>query len=385
MIWIALLIGLLAGAAVGLLAGRRRAAAEPVMEAVVPDPAVSADPLADEVERLRAAIDSLPIGCVVADADGHTRSNPAVGQFGASRHASLLIDDAVERQLRAALDGESGVAPIDLFGPPRRRIQVRSVPLDGGRAGAMATIEDVADRARIDSVRADFVANVSHELKTPVGAMVVLADALADIDDHDAMKRLASRVADEATRLSRIVDDLLELSRIELGDDMPQDPIDLVGAIGEAVDRARPLAASRDIRVSVDHGAPAGVRLVGDQRQIVSAIGNLVENAVKYSGEASAIEVRTAEAGGVVVIAVTDHGIGIPARDLDRIFERFYRVDRARSRATGGTGLGLSIVRHVAANHGGTVEVESVEGEGSTFTLRLPIMRADRQSEEGTR
>jgi two-component system sensor histidine kinase SenX3 len=183
----------------------------------------------------------------------------------------------------------------------------------------------------------------------------------------------------ETDRASRTIDDLMELSRIEMGAERSDEPVRISDVIGGGVDRVTELAAHREITLSTlapvgADGTQADALLVrGDRRQLVSAVGNLIENAVKYSEPGTSVQVRARRVDDWVEISVTDQGVGIPQRDLDRVFERFYRVDRARSRSTGGTGLGLAIVRHVASNHGGDVSVTSVEGEGSTFVLRLPI------------
>ncbi|MBW3645453.1 MAG: hypothetical protein KY441_08120 [Actinobacteria bacterium] len=214
---------------------------------------------------------------------------------------------------------------------------------------------------------------MGHELKTPVGALGLLADTIASEDDPAVTRRLAERMAGEAVRVGRIVDDLLDLSRIEAEEAPRREPVPVPvhAVVAEAVERARPLAGAR--RIAIDAaGLPRHHIVRGDRGQLVSAVVNLLENACKYSDEGSTVEVRSRSAGATVEIDVRDSGIGIPARDLERVFERFYRVDPARSRQTGGTGLGLSIVRHVATNHGGDVRVASREGEGSTFTLRLP-------------
>jgi two-component system, OmpR family, sensor histidine kinase SenX3 len=184
-------------------------------------------------------------------------------------------------------------------------------------------------------------------------------------------QRLAQRLLDESLRVSRTIDDLLELSRIEAEEQALRDPVPVHLCVAEAVDRVRPAAERRSVELVVEE-PDARATVVGDRRQLVSAISNLLDNAVKYSDAGSTVEVTSRTDGRWVEIAVQDHGIGIPRRDLGRIFERFYRVDRARSRDTGGTGLGLAIVRHVANNHHGEVSVESQEGEGSTFVLRLP-------------
>jgi two-component system, OmpR family, sensor histidine kinase SenX3 len=223
-------------------------------------------------------------------------------------------------------------------------------------------------------VRTDFVANISHELKTPVGALAVLAETLIDETDPDIVGRIAERLLDEAHRAARTIDDLIELSRIELGGEQLRDGVDVADVIRCAVERGEALAEQRSIRITVlDTETPGGsITVTGDRRQLISAVGNLVENAVKYSEPAGQVQIRWRSEGPWVEFMVADQGVGIPARDLDRIFERFYRVDKARSRGTGGSGLGLSIVRHVATNHGGEVLVSSSEGEGSTFVLRIP-------------
>jgi two-component system sensor histidine kinase SenX3 len=235
------------------------------------------------------------------------------------------------------------------------------------------TIRDVTERMRIESIRTDFVTNVSHELRTPVGAIAVLAEALLDEDDRDVVDRVANRLVDEAHRAVRTMDDLLALSQIE-GMRPADTVVDLISVVGRAVERGRSAAVGRRIDIQV-LDAPTVLTIRGDDAQLASAVGNLVENAVKYSHDGGVVQLRTRVDERLIEVMVADQGIGIPARDLDRVFERFYRVDRARSRETGGTGLGLSIVRHVASNHGGEVLVSSQEGEGSTFVLRLPVSR----------
>jgi two-component system sensor histidine kinase SenX3 len=241
--------------------------------------------------------------------------------------------------------------------------------------GAYAFVEDVSERRRIDAVRTDFVANISHELKTPVGALAVLAETLADEDDPATIRRIADRMLEEAHRAARTIDDLMELSRIELGGEHVRDGVDTGDVIRAAVERVAEIARRREITIDwLDRDQSATV--TGDRRQLVSAVGNLVENAVKYSEVGGLVQIRSRVVGPWNEFMVIDQGAGIPNRDLDRIFERFYRVDKARGRDTGGTGLGLSIVRHVATNHGGDVQVSSREGEGSTFVLRIPTTSA---------
>jgi two-component system sensor histidine kinase SenX3 len=258
---------------------------------------------------------------------------------------------------------------VEFIGPPRTVLDIQAIPLDTG--GALVTIDDVSERARLDAVRTDFVANISHELKTPVGALAVLAEALADVVDDVTARGLAERMVGEAHRAASTIDDLLELSRTELGGAVATDVVSISEVMSDALERVQAAADHRSITVEVD--AKSGdLHVLGSHRQLVSAVANLLENAVKYSDTGSQVTMESRRVDAWVEVAVTDSGVGIPPRDIDRIFERFYRVDRARSRDTGGTGLGLSIVRHVATNHSGDVTVDSHEGEGSVFTIRLP-------------
>jgi two-component system sensor histidine kinase SenX3 len=323
-----------------------------------------------ELRRVRAALDALSVGVVLADTDGTVRLRNAAAQHpGASRPGDLLVARAIDEVMAAAIGGARPERVVELSGPPRRVVVVHGAPL--GQGGGVVTIEDITERSRLDSVRTDFVANISHELKTPVGALGVLAEAVADADDTSDMRRLSLKMVDEAHRVARTIDDLLELSRIELGGAAIRAAVDVHQVLLEACERVAPLARACDIHLEVRE-PQEGLVALGDRRQLVSALGNLVENSVKYSEAGSEVLVCAAGAGPWVDFEVADHGIGIPERDLDRIFERFYRVDKGRSRATGGTGLGLAIVRHVASNHGGEVTVTSAEGVGSTFRLRIP-------------
>jgi two-component system sensor histidine kinase SenX3 len=218
----------------------------------------------------------------------------------------------------------------------------------------------------------------------------VLAETLADETDAGTIARLVNRMLAETDRASRTIDNLMELSRIEMGAESADEPVRVGDVIRGGVDRVTELAAQRQITISTlapvahDGSAADALRIRGDRRQLISAVGNLIENAVKYSDPGTTVQVRATRADEWIEISVTDQGVGIPQRDLDRVFERFYRVDRARSRSTGGTGLGLAIVRHVASNHGGDVSVTSVEGQGSTFVLRLPLSRDHSPHSAGT-
>ena len=324
--------------------------------------------------QLQAAADALPLGLVVAGADDQVllRNATAASGFVGVRYADALVDEAVTANLRLALRGEPGTQTVEIIGPPRRSILVRSMPVASPEGDvAIAIVEDVSERSRLEAMRTDFVANISHELRTPVGALALLAETIADEEDPALVRRLANRMVGETTRVTRIIEDLLELSRLEQ-DGRPLTEVVPVGLLlAEAVDRVRVLAEQLDVHLVVEEPSRR-ITAVGDRRQLVSALANLIENGVKYSDGGSTVELSAGTDGTWVWVRVADHGIGIPARDQDRIFERFYRVDRARARDTGGTGLGLAIVRHVATNHGGAVSVESAEGVGSTFIFRVP-------------
>jgi len=301
------------------------------------------------------------------------RNTRAVGLMG-GRHGDALAAQAVVDLLSSAWQQGAAERTLDLYGPPRRTLAMRTQLIDDGRRslGVIAIIDDISERRRLEEIRRDFVANVSHELKTPMGALGLLAETLVSETDPAVAQRLAGRIHSEAFRVSRIIDDLLDLSRIESEEAPPREPVLVNLAIAEAVERVRSAADQRHVKIEVHEPSPP-VALLAERRQLVSALYNLVENAVKFSYDGGTVQVRGTAVGNEVVIEVEDHGVGIPARELERIFERFYRVDHGRSRQTGGTGLGLAIVRHVAANHHGRVEVDSREGEGSTFRLVLPV------------
>jgi len=348
-----------------------------LVEQVERSAAVAARRLADTelaLGRLMAAMAEIAQGVVVCDPDGAVvYRNTHAAMFVGARHGEALAEQAVAELLQAAIGGASPERTVDLFSPPRRTLVVRATPLVGadGVLGAVAVIEDVSEKRRLDMVRRDFVANISHELKTPVGALSLVAETLCEEDDPAIVARLAGRMRAESERLGRIIEDLLDLSRIEAEETPIREHVAVRDVVAQAVDRLRPTAEHRGIALELDEVGGA-LQVRGDRRQLVSALHNLLDNAIKYSERGSAVQVRATGADGWVEIVVADHGIGIPSRDLERIFERFYRVDQARSRETGGTGLGLAIVRHVAGNHGGEVQVASREGDGSTFTLRLP-------------
>jgi two-component system, OmpR family, sensor histidine kinase SenX3 len=369
---IALLI--VAGAVVVFLAGWSLATATQSGPTVVSTAPPRPEP---EPAYFRTALERQPTGVVICGPSGAIEYRNPAAQALAGTHVGALIDGAITEHLLVATRGEPSDEVLDLFGPPRRVVHIVTQPLDDGRAVGFVT--DITERRRIDQVRTDFVANVSHELRTPIGALMVLAETLSDADDPEIVQRVVRRMQSEAERASHTIDDLLELSHIEGGTQRDVGPVRLSDVVRDAVGRVAELAAANDITLStldpVDRGGARADQAVveGDRRQLASAVGNLLENAVKYSDPGDVVQVRVRRHDDAVEIAVTDEGVGIPQRDLDRVFERFYRVDRARSRTTGGTGLGLSIVRHVATNHGGSISVESTEGEGSTFSLRLPL------------
>lgn len=338
----------------------------------VDDERAAAD-ASESMGRLEQALDAMPQGVVLADPGGAiVFRNEVAEAFADARHSDALVEAAIGELVTDALEGSSESRGLDLFGPPRRSLVIDARPFRSSTGiGAIAVIEDVTERRRLEAVRRDFVANISHELKTPVGALALLAETLLNEDDVEITHRLAERIVTESFRVGRTIEDLLELSRIESGELPRREPVPVNLVVAEAIERIRPAAEQAGIDIVV-HEPNRRLSVFGDRRQVVSAIYNLLDNAVKYSDGGSAVEVFATTDGRQVDIAVRDRGIGIPARDLERVFERFYRVDQARSRQTGGTGLGLAIVRHVMQNHDGAVRVESRPGEGSTFTLCLP-------------
>jgi two-component system, OmpR family, sensor histidine kinase SenX3 len=340
----------------------------------------------DAGKRLPAGINSvlavLLSSAVVLDSDDRVLSSSAAAkEFGLVEGDKLVVGEllALARQVRR--EGMPREGEIDMmtsrFGGRATSFAVRVAPLgpavgDGGLILVLA--EDQTESRRVDEVRRDFVANISHELKTPVGALALLAETVEEAaDDPDAVLRFAGRMRQEASRLTDLVQDLIMLSRIQAAEPVPDpSPVQLDSVVAEALDRCRMKATARGISLEVS-GEP-GISILGDEDLLVTALRNLLENAVAYSPDKTRVLVNTRTADSwMAEVSVTDQGIGIPERDRERIFERFYRVDPARSRATGGTGLGLAIVKHVTAAHGGNVTVWSKEGGGSTFTIRLPL------------
>lgn len=325
---------------------------------------------------------------VLDEADAVVKASSAAYALGLVRGGKLAVEPMMQMARDTRRDGEIRQVELDL---PRRgtgrgealAVSARVAPL--GSRLVLLLVEDLTEARRIEAVRRDFVANVSHELKTPVGALSLLSEAVMDAsDDPEAVTRFAGRMQNEATRLTNLVQELIDLSRVQNDDPLEDaEPVPVDELVAEAIDRCRQQAGAKQITMA--SGGTADLSVWGNRGQLAAALGNLVENAVNYSPARTRVGIAgrriTAPGGDLIEIAVTDQGIGISERDRDRIFERFYRVDPARSRATGGTGLGLAIVKHVAASHGGEVTVWSAEGQGSTFTLRLPEAGAVRDRE----
>jgi two-component system, OmpR family, sensor histidine kinase SenX3 len=388
---IASLVTLVAGMSIGFAVARRRfvgastASAEQnaQIERTIGRRQVAGDRLASLV------LEALGHGVVIVDRDERVvvvnPSARAMGVLVADRLAFVELTTVVRtatdtrRRVERSLD-----LPLGRLGREPIALALTAVPLfdadDKGRVTAVALLlDDVTEGRRLDAVRRDFVANVSHELKTPVGALLLLAEAVTEAaDDPDAVQRFAGRMQHEGARLGRLVRELIELSRLQGAEPLPGDDIVPVARIiDEAVDRTR--LAAETLGVTIRVRCSGDLAVAGNESQLTMAIANLIDNAVVYSSSGTRVSVSARPVRGEddrahVEIAVSDQGIGIAEPELSRVFERFYRVDPARSRATGGTGLGLAIVKHVATNHGGSVSVWSVEGAGSTFTVRLPLV-----------
>jgi two-component system sensor histidine kinase SenX3 len=334
-----------------------------------------------QAERLHAALDAAGVGVLVIDTAGAVAlANRAALPYLSGRPGEAVVEASVAEAISAALsDGQAVGRELEMYLPRRRVVRLEVVPLDdprGERLGAAAYLTDVTEERRVEAMRRDFVANVGHELKTPLGAMAVLAETLSAHAGQEAVaERLAARLQAEAARLSRLLDDMLDLSQAEAAASSGL-PVPVAAVVADVTGPGREAAARAGVNLVIDSVPPEAL-VPGDERQLRTMLGNLIDNAIKYSDPhpgrpAPRVWVRSRVEGGSVILEVQDEGIGIPEAHLGRIFERFYRVDRARSRASGGTGLGLSIVRHVALNHGGEVGVQSRLGEGSLFWVRLP-------------
>ncbi len=331
--------------------------------------------IAQMLERIVAL---MPLGAAVVD-----RHRDVVYHNGRAKELGLVrerqLDDeawkAARKTLADGADVEFDLLPGKRQVPGRVGLSVHGqarLLSEEDRRFAVVFVYDHSEYARMEATRRDFVANVSHELKTPVGAMSVLAEALlSSADDPETVRRFGEKVLVEATRLGSMVTELIELSRLQGAERMPDmGAVDVDDVVAEAISRHKVPADNADIVVRTDDAS--GLQMHGEQALLVTALANLVSNAIAYSPQGSLVSISRRRRGDNIEVAVTDRGIGIDRKDQERVFERFFRADKARSRATGGTGLGLAIVKHVAANHNGSIGLWSQLGTGSTFTLSIP-------------
>lgn len=362
---VALAFGLLVGVGVTvaiMAAHQRGRSAVAVVTPTVPD-------------GVEEVIDSLESAGVVVDSSNNVLSaSTAALAYGLVWNQTLVHPELVGLVDQVRRDGVPISKVLQLahtpFGANQLQLHVRVARL--GTRFVLLLAEDRTESYRLDEVRRDFVANISHELKTPIGAIGLLAEAIATASDEPAeVKRFAKRLTIEADRLARLTHEIIELSRLQAAEPLASaDKVDIDSVVAQAVDRNRVAAESH--RISLVTGGDAGAEVYGDEHLLVTAVHNLIANAIQYSPDGFRVGIGVTNSDGVVEIAVTDQGVGIPENERDRVFERFFRVDNARSRHTGGTGLGLSIVKHAVQNHGGDVRVWSQQGSGSTFTIRLP-------------
>jgi signal transduction histidine kinase len=339
---------------------------------------------ADELQQRLSALDqdrttmqnvlsSMEEGVVLVGPTGRVRlSNPAADRLLGTRHRTMpgLLPMAFQEAATKAAAGEAAVGVEVETGSPSRWARATAIPV-GGDGSVLLVVRDVTEAKRLESVRRDFVANASHELKTPAASIQAAGETIrsAARDDPSVIPRFAEQLEREAFRLSRIVSDLLDLSRLETGAELDEE-VGLDQVVKEERDRYEEAAREGGLTLSIGLGPVPPVR--GSARDLSLLVRNLVDNAIRYTKPGGRVDVTLSGQGDEVVLSVADTGVGIPTRELPRIFERFYRVDRARSRETGGTGLGLSIVKHVIENHGGTVNVTSELGRGTCFEVRLP-------------
>lgn len=400
---VALVIGLIAGLLLSRPVGQRRRRGAPSgserSRRLADRPAMPDHQQGGLPGLGRKTVGSLRVGVVVLDPDDKpVLVNPAARAMGLLRTGGMpgtMVAHPLIRTLAGQVRRTGVRREIELDLPRGRDsagdnplgVHLRAMGLGAGYISVEAA--DVTESHRLARVRRDFVANVSHELKTPIGALQLLAEALVDAtepagaegaaelsEDMLAARRFAERIQHESTRLGRLVQELLELTRLQGAEPQPApEPVSVDWVIAEVIDRTRTGATARHVEIVVD--GQRGLTVYGSDSQLATALANLVENAINYSGEGTTVRVTARATEEHVEIAVADQGIGIAPNEVDRIFERFYRADQARSRATGGTGLGLAIVKHIASNHGGRVDVSSTLGGGSTFTLRLPARPPD--------
>lgn len=339
-------------------------------------------------EMLQRAVSLAPVGVLVVDGlRDVVVANERATELGLVRER--LLDDrvwaAAQRTLATGEDTEVELSSPRGASTGRFGLSVHGhvrLLSDAHPRFAVVYLDDQSEQARMEASRRDFVANVSHELKTPVAAMGVLAEALLEsTDDPPTARRFGRKLHTESQRLANMVGELIELSRLQGAERLPDlVSVDVDTVVQEAISRHKVAADNAEITVSTD--APSGYRVLGDQQLLVTAVANLISNAIAYSPDGSTVSISRHHRGDDIEIAVTDRGIGIALADQQRVFERFFRVDKARSRATGGTGLGLAIVKHVAANHDGAIRLWSRPGTGSTFTLSIPVYAGEPAGEE---
>ncbi len=372
--WIGYLAAALGGGLIGLLIAR---------VALRRQPRVTTPALPDRALLAEVAFLASTTGYAVLDSDAHVLAyNPRAAELGVVR-AGLIdsrIRDAVGRAKVAGepIDVEIGVVePVTDLGPRRNPASVQAVVRSTRSGYVLVAAADETEALRLEAVRRDFVANVSHELKTPVAAIGLLAEAVLDgFDDPEHVEKYGQKLLRESVRLGALVNELITLSRLQGADPLPDLAVLEVDAVvAEAHARSVALAETAGTTITMD--SPSGLLVKGDRQMLITALVNLLANAVHYSPAANVVSISRRVNEGFVEIAVTDRGIGIAPEHQSRVFERFFRIDPARSRATGGTGLGLAIVKHVAANHGGAAVLWSKPGTGSTFTLRLPRFAPD--------
>ncbi|MCA1943074.1 MAG: two-component sensor histidine kinase [Yonghaparkia sp.] len=333
---------------------------------------VASTSVPDGVDQVIQVLESA--GVVLDPSNNVVSASPRAVTLGLVWNRTLVHARLVELVDRARRAGEPITEELELsrgpLGDAALHLSARAARL--GSRYMLLLVEDRTESYRLDAVRRDFVANISHELKTPIGAIGLLGEALGHAaDDPVQVRRFAEQLSKESARLASLTQEIIELSRLQAKDALLHpDVVELDQVVAAAIDQNRVLADSR--RVALVGGGQKGLRVWGDEAMLITAVHNLVHNAVQYSPSPSRVGIGVTATDDVIEIAVTDQGIGIPEDELDRVFERFFRVDQARSRTTGGTGLGLSIVKHVVQNHGGDVRVWSQPGRGSTFTIRLP-------------
>jgi len=345
----------------GFLASKRAAQAEPAVDAF--------EVVAGQV------VDVIATAGIVLDSHNTVlRASPGAIQYGLVQNRRLIHSSLV-RLVEQAWD-QSGAVSEDIeleMGLRRDSVFVHARAAKFGERYVMLLVDDRTESRKLEETRRDFVANVSHELKTPIGAIGLLAEAISGAtDDPEMVQKFADSMQKESQRLANIVQELIELSRVQgakLSETSAE--LDLAAVIADAVDRSVVLAEQQKIKLA--SSAAGEVKFFGDYEMLTTAVRNLIENAIVYSEPGGQVGVGLKIDGNVAEIAVTDSGIGIPESEQERIFERFYRVDPSRSRETGGTGLGLAIVKHAAHNHRGEVRLFSKPGVGSTFTIRLPL------------